>query len=959
MALWRRAISFACLLGFVTGIGDKRAFGLGDRQIVTSTASQGGATLEVNGKVAPIVVDAADWPGVSLAVSSFAGDLKAVSGITPRVLHDLPAESGNDQVDLILVGTLGRSALVDRLVKANKIDVHDVQGRWEANLTQVVEHPFPGIKRAIVIVGADKRGAIFGIYGLSEQMGVSPWTWWADVPVPHKDALYVNAGRFVEASPKVKYRGIFLNDEAPALSGWTAEKFGGFNHLFYVHVFELLLRLRANFLWPAMWGSAFNEDDPLNPKLADEYGIVMSTSHHEPMMRAQQEWKRHGTGPWDYTQNKQVLDDFWRAGVKRNRDYENIYTVGMRGDGDMPMSAEANTSLLEKIVADQRKILSEEVSQNLTKVPQVWALYKEVQDYYEKGMRVPDDVTLLWCDDNWGNIRRLPTEQERKRVGGAGIYYHFDYVGDPRNYKWLNTNSITKVWEQMHLALEFGADRLWIVNVGDLKPMEFPIEFFLTMARNPELWGKDKLQAYTEAWATREFGTEHARDIAQIITEYTKYNARRKPELLSPDTYSQVNFEEADRVEKAYDNTVALAKKIDSELPEQQRAAFFELVLYPAEASAVVQDLYIEAGRNALYARQGRASTNAVAARVRQLFSEDAQLTDEYNHKLEGGKWDHMMDQTHLGYFFWNEPPLNAMPKITELQLPAKPQMHVVVSGDDSMALPKMSLSIDRYSRKTSFIDLFSSGQQPFQYVVASSEPWLIVSSKSGTADTDTRIFLTVDWSKLQGTESIGTVTATSPGGRSYTIDVTAHKRSVVPAGDFAEADDEVTIDAEHVSATTAVKGIQWQPLPGFGETLSAMETFPVLGESTADGAQGACMDYKMQLFEGGARDLTLTLAPTLNFVPGRGLRVAIGVDATALQTIDTLGKSAEGDWSKWVSDGVRRVHMQMPNLAAGEHTLHICRVDAGVALERIMVSRGKVPPTYLGPPESYRGVGP
>ena len=324
------------------------------------------------------------------------------------MLYQLPVSGGRNGLDLILVGTIGRSALIDRLIQEGKLDVSGVRGQWEASVTQVVERPLPGIRRAVVIAGADKRGTIFGVYGLSEQMGVSPWVWWADVPVRHKDALYVETGRYVAASPRVRYRGIFLNDEAPALSGWAAEKFGGFNHQFYVHVFELLLRLRANFLWPAMWGSAFNEDDPLNPKLADEYGIVMSTSHHEPMMRAQQEWKRHGTGPWDYTQNKQVLEDFWRAGVKRNRNYESIYTVGMRGDGDIPMSAEANTALLENVVADQRKILSEEVNPDLTKVPQVWALYKEVQEYYEKGMRVPDDVTLLWCDDNWGNIRRLP-----------------------------------------------------------------------------------------------------------------------------------------------------------------------------------------------------------------------------------------------------------------------------------------------------------------------------------------------------------------------------------------------------------------------------------------------------------------------------------------------------------------------------------------------------------------------
>jgi hypothetical protein len=288
-------------------------------------------------------------------------------------------------------------------------------------------------------------------------------------------------------SPAVRYRGIFLNDEAPALSGWTQEKFGGFNRNFYEHVFELLLRLRANYLWPAMWGSAFNEDDALNPKLADEYGIVMGTSHHEPMLRAQHEWKLHGQGPWDYQTNSAELDRFWAEGIQRNKGYESTITIGMRGDGDKAMSPAVNTALLAHIIDDQRKIIA--ANENPSKHdPQVWALYKEVQEYYEKGMRVPDDVTLLWSDDNWGNLRRLPTPEERRRSGGAGIYYHFDYVGGPRSYKWLNDISITKVWEQMSLAVEYRADRVWIVNVGDLKPMEFPIEFFLTMARDPKRW---------------------------------------------------------------------------------------------------------------------------------------------------------------------------------------------------------------------------------------------------------------------------------------------------------------------------------------------------------------------------------------------------------------------------------------------------------------------------------------
>ncbi|HLY17588.1 MAG TPA: glycosyl hydrolase 115 family protein, partial [Bryobacteraceae bacterium] len=406
---------------------------LGQPKYIELTARPGSFAIAQGKSCATIYVDAADYPGVIRAAGDLQADIERVTGCRPALTHERGGAAHT-----IVVGSLEKIPLVKQLVDTAAID-----GKGESFVTQVAGGN-------LVIAGSDKRGTIYGIYDLSEQIGVSPWYWWADVPVVHRDALFVKPGRFVQGEPAVKYRGIFLNDEAPALSGWTREKFGGFNHQFYVKVFELLLRLKGNYLWPAMWGSAFNEDDPLNPKLADEYGIVMGTSHHEPMLRAQQEWKRHGQGPWNYATNAEVLRKFWDEGIQRNKAYEGIVTLAMRGDGDLPMAEggdmQANMRLLEKIVADQRDILTRYFGQDLSKVPQDWALYKEVQAYYEAGMRVPDDVTLLWCDDNWGNIRRLPTAEERKRRGGAGIYYHFDYVGGPRNYKWLNTVPITKVW---------------------------------------------------------------------------------------------------------------------------------------------------------------------------------------------------------------------------------------------------------------------------------------------------------------------------------------------------------------------------------------------------------------------------------------------------------------------------------------------------------------------------------
>src|ERR1700678_539140 len=511
-------------MGVVFLLGSSReSLALGHGHYVETVRGPGSFTIADGQNLTGIYVDASDDAGVARAAADLQADIVRVTGRTPIIVNDASNSETRLGRDEIIIGTVGKSAIIDQLIKEHKIDATAIAGQWESFFVQVVPKPLPGVANALVIAGSDKRGTIYGIYDLSEEIGVSPWYWWADVPVRHRDALFVKAGKYVEGPPAVKYRGIFLNDEAPALSGWAQEKYGNLNHQFYEKVFELLLRLKANYLWPAMWNNAFAEDDPLNPQLADQYGIVMGTSHHEPMMRAWKEWEKSGKGPWDYTVNASELREYWKQGIERNDNYESVITLGMRGNGDLPMAETDDRALLEKIVTDQRQIIGDVMHTDASTVPQDWALYKEVQQYYEHGMRVPDDVTLLWCDDKWGNIRRLPTEEERKRSGGAGIYYHFDYVGGPRNYKWINTNPIAKVWEQMNLALAYGATRIWVVNVGDLKPMEFPIEYFLTLARDPERWGKDQIPQFTRTWAEREFGAAHAEEIVELVTRYTQY----------------------------------------------------------------------------------------------------------------------------------------------------------------------------------------------------------------------------------------------------------------------------------------------------------------------------------------------------------------------------------------------------------------------------------------------------
>jgi hypothetical protein len=914
--------------------------------------------LIAGGRPAPLFVSADDWPGVRRAAETVRADLARVAGNAPA---DAPAQPAGPAV--VLVGTVGRSALIDGLVAAGRLDVGAIRGRWEAFQIEVVESPLPGVARALVVAGSDKRGTIYGLYEVAARAGVSPWAWWADVPVARRAELPWPAGRVVEPGPTVRYRGIFLNDEAPALTRWAQEKFGGKNAQFYAKVFELILRLRGNYLWPAMWDNAFNEDDPENPRLADEMGVVMGTSHHEPMLRAQQEWKRHGTGAWNYATNGDVLRKFWSDGVRRNRAFESIITMGMRGDGDEAMSEETNVALLERIVADQRQMLQDAMGRPPEQIPQLWALYKEVQAYYEHGMRVPDDVTLLWCDDNWGNIRRLPTAEERKRAGGAGVYYHFDYVGDPRNYKWLNTNPLPRIWEQMHLAHAYGADRIWIVNVGDLKPMEWPIEFFLTLAWRPESIGAGDLDTWTTAWAARQFGPANAAEISALLRGYTKLLSRRKPELLAPDTFSVVNYREAETVLAAWQDLEARARRVEAALPADARAAFFQLVLHPIGASRIVHELHIAAGRNRVYAIQGRTSTNAWAERARALFAEDAAWQARWDAMLDG-KWRHMMDQTHLGYTFWQQPIRNVMPAVAQVQVPVAGELGLAVEGDTvgrpgdyplpaAAKLPPLS----PLGPGARWLEVFNRGQEPVAFTLEADQPWLKLSATGGTLGADQRIEVSADWAAVPVGfhEAKLTLRSTAPGTSAITIRVPVDHRAV-PTGVFAEVDGHIAIEAPNFQRAHATGGITWQVLPDFGRTLGGVTTFPVTAAGNELTADAPRLEYEVFFHRAGPVRVELHVAPTFDFQPGVAWEIAVSLDDQPPQRLQLGLRATNADWERAVAEAVKKLTATLQVAAPGQHVLKLWRVSPAVVLERIVLDVGGVRPSYLGPPESGRG---
>ena len=597
-----------------------------------------------------------EYEGVKMAIENLRGDMQRVLGQKPQTSSISPLTSN------ILIGTLGKNKDIDRL------KLPDLKGKREKFIITTVGNQ-------VIIAGSDKRGTIYGIYELSRQLGVSPWYWWADAPIAHHDVAYVKNGTYTAGEPAVEFRGLFLNDEAPCLTTWVKNTFGTNygGREFYAKVFELILRLKGNFLWPAMWGWAFYADDPENGKLADTMGVIMGTSHHEPMARNHQEYARNrqAWGAWNYQTNQTKLDQFFREGIERMKGTEDIVTIGMRGDGDEAMSDKADTQLMERIINNQRKIIKEVTGKPAEKTTQVWALYKEVQDYYDAGLKVPDDVMILISDDNWGDIRRVPVgDKERSRKGGWGIYYHVDYVGAPRNSKWLNVTQTQQMFEQLSLAYDFGIQRMWILNVGDLKPMEYPIQLFMDMAWNPKEYTQQTVTDHTRRFFSSVLtplclprgGVTEASpwgglvgvEAASIYNLNCQYMARVTPEMLDAQTYN-LETGEWRQVADDYQRLELRALRLYQDIPAEARDFYRQLILFPVQAMANLYDMYYAQAMNQHLAKVGSPDANQWADRVAQCFRRDSLLCASYNHDIAGGKWNGMMIQKHIGYTNWND----------------------------------------------------------------------------------------------------------------------------------------------------------------------------------------------------------------------------------------------------------------------------------------------------------------
>ena len=902
-----------------------------------------------------VLYDSSDPALIPIASNLFAEDIERVTGKKSEVLSSSDQAKGK----VIIIGTL-EGQLIQQLISDQKLDGAEIKGEWERFIIETVANPLPGIDEALVIVGSDKRGTAYGVFTLSEKIGVSPWYYWADAPVKKSEQLYIKKGRFVSKGPSVKYRGIFLNDEAPALRNWAKDTYGDFNSEFYKTVYELILRNKGNYLWPAMWRpSVFATDDLKNADVANDYGIVISTTHHEPMMRYHEEWGRSKGGAWNYNTNKEKLHEFWKEGIERMGDNESVVTLGMRGDGDEAMSEDTAVELMKNVIDDQREIIKEVTGKPIEETPQVWALYKEVQDYYDKGMRVDDDILILFCDDNWGNVRILPKKEDLKHPGGYGMYYHFDFVGGPVSYRWINVTQIERVWEQMNLTYQWGVKDLWLVNVGDLKPMELPISFFLDYAWDTSIKASD-LPNYYVNWSEQQFGTENAQEIAEILALSTKYSTRRTPEMLKPDTYSLENYREADRTLEEYQKLLARSQKVYDGLPETHKAAFYQLVHFPIAISANLNEMYVAAGKNKLYGSQSRASTNYYADLVKEKFFKDAELIKYYHEEMADGKWNHMMSQTHIGYTSWNNPPVNKMPEVSYIQVPSNAQMDYqieYVKSPNRWRKADQFLPFDPVNDQNYSVEIINKGEGKFDYTINAQQDWINVSKKFGNIQYEEKIYVSVDWDKIpQGTEA-GEIILSGTG-RDFTIKVPIRKDLPKTSG-FVENNGVVSIEAAKFTKKVNSKEITWTLVPNLGRTHSALTIEPANAAVQVPGKKTPRLEYEFTLLAEGDVKVESYLSPTLNYKKKEGLKFAIAIDDQAPQIINIHEGEDVPDWEypDWwndsVTDHIKKKLSEHGKLAAGKHTLKIWMVDPGIVFQKFVIDTGGLKPSYLGPPES------
>lgn len=929
--------------------------------------------LATGHKAADVYVDPDDWKVARIAAEDLTEDIQRVTGRRPRLKY---APNGLSK-QAVLVGTIGRSGVIDRLAQSGKLHVGDIENKWESFVIQTVPDPMPGVQQALVIAGSDRRGTAYGVYELSRRIGVSPWYWWADVTPKRRKALHVSPVRLRVGPPAVKYRGIFINDEMWGIRAWAAGNFApdegmGLGPKTHAKIFELLLRLRANHLWPAMHrGTIPFNYYPRNKVVADDYAIVMGTSHIEPMLRNNMhgaEWDREDGTAWNYLTNRDAIYNYWERRVKTNGRYENIYTIGMRGKDDEAMTGGNTTqdkiNLLERIFRDQRQILSEHVNEDPSKVPQVFIPYTEVLGIYDSGLTVPDDAIICWPDDNFGYIRRLPNEREQQRSGGSGIYYHIQWLnGATTAYTWLNTQPISLIWTEMNKARQYRADKLWVLNVGDIKPGEIGMEYFLDMAWNPQRWTPDNLRQYLVQWAQRDLDPRFAEPVADLMMEYYRLGFTRRPEHLiqrygdGPFQYSWFSHDHYnDEAQQRLDRYAALAERaraIYEKIPLDRKDAFFQLVLYPVQCSHRMNQKVIYADKSMRCAAWGSAAAGQYARQARAAAKRIIELTEHYNTGLltAGDKWNYMMS--------WAPGPWGRqrhqfeMPPVSDFVGLGAPTLGLALEGGDARNLADLSV----YTQGRRFVDLFNKGKGTIRWKAEPSQPWIKIKPASGSFATEQRIWITVDWNRApKGKDVKATIAVRSDGGEQQVavpvFNPQAPPRHAVKG--YVESHGCVSMEAEHFARRNDRGGAGWRAVEGLGRSGDSVTVLPATVASYSEPAQisahSPSMEYDFTLFHTGDLRLDVDCLPTLSVGPGRGARLAVSIDGSQPRILTTIARTGQSRLTN-----LRRFTETIKIDKPGKHTLTVWMVDPGVVVDKIVLHTKTPPTSYSGPPESYR----
>ena len=934
--------------------------------------------LAADGKAAAIYFDNNDFTVVGIAARYLSNDIFSVSGKRPLITNSDKTFSRY----MVIIGTAGKSKLIDQLIQNKKIDTAKWLNQWEAHTIQVIETPLKDVNKVLVIAGSDRRGTAYAVFELSKQIGVSPWNWWADVRVAKKENIFIKNGIYNYGPPSVKYRGIFINDEDWGLKPWASETFDpeqkDIGPKTYAKVCELLLRLKANYLWPAMHEctSAFNQI-PDNKLVADSFAIVMGSAHCEPLLfNNATEWNRETMGEWDYHTNKENIYKVLDKRVKENGPYENVYTIAMRGVHDRAMLGslriEERVALLEKVAADQRKILTDHIDKNIEDIPQIFIPYKEVLEIYEEGLKLPDDITIVWPDDNYGYIKRLSNYEEQQRSGRSGIYYHISYLGIPHKYLWLNTTPPALIYEEMKKAYDTGGDRVWIANVGDIKPAEYGIQFFIDLGWNINNVNYETTNQHLENWLGNIFGEKYKKELTEIMQTYYRLGFIRKPEYMgwgyiwdtnfrkqkkTYDTdFSFADYREADERLVEYDRISSRVKNIYEKIDPLQQTAFYELVYYPVVGSALMNKKELITQKNHWYARQERAKTNELANLVKVYYDSLLSITEKYN-QLLNGKWNKIMTiKQGRDAVYYKIPQLETI----NLKNGAVPAVYVEEENNKQGINHYHFLPcFNPYYKESYFIDIYNKGDQPFTWIAKPDKEWIMLSKSSGTVTDEKRIWVFVDWTKIpKGNDQRGKISIMAPEKIEEVFISAINPESPGKEevkGLFVEDNGYIIISPEHFNRKNEDGKIKFIEMPNIGIMGSSMVSVPPTASSyeNYDGTQPN-LEYDFYTHQSGKVEINTYTLPTFPLNKQSNTRYGISID----DELPQLGEAGTSDeWKgKWADNVLRNASINRSVhiiSEPGKHTLKFWVIDPGVLLQKIMIDFGGLKPSYEGPAET------